>query len=155
MGDTFVDFVSTSYDYLSQAQDRLTDVFGLGTHDRYYWDEPNKLLELSRADEPLVTARTRIVGSVSTRSGTWLWSWANTNLPRHHWEDLLEVKRFGEGHRFWQLTTGKWEADEVDGWEMTSIAAYILQAQGAYRLPYPELYYFVLLDNVRHVKDAA
>jgi hypothetical protein len=152
--DKFTELVIASHQYLSEAQDRLKEVFGIGTHDRYYWDEPNMVVEFSTADEPLVTATTRVVGSVSTMSGTWLWSWANSNLASRHWQDVLEVKRFGEAKGIWQLTTAKWEADEVDGWEMTSIAAHILRSQGAYRLPYPHTYYFVLLDNVRHVKVA-
>ena len=151
----FVELVTMSHEYLSAAQARLKEHFGLGTHDRYFWDEPNALLEFSTADEPRVTASTRVVGSVSSKSGTWLWSWANPNLARHHWEDILEVKRFGEAHGVWQLTTAKWEADEADGWEMTAIAANMLRAEGAYRLPYPHTYYFVLLAEVRHVGLAA
>ena len=68
--------------------------------------------------------------------------------------DLDEVRRYGEHHDIWQLTTPKWEAVETDGWEMTSIAAYILQAKGAYRMPDARLFSFVIFDAVEWAPGA-
>ncbi len=59
------------------------------------------------------------------------------------------------GHDIWQLTTPKWEAVETDGWEMTSIPAYILQAKGAYRMPNSRLFSFVICDAVEWAPGAA
>jgi hypothetical protein len=44
------------------------------------------------------------------------------------------VREFGERRQFEKLSSRKWTADEVDGWEMTSIAAYLLKAKGGYRV---------------------
>jgi hypothetical protein len=69
--------------------------------------------------------------------------------------DLEEVRHYGEHHGIWQLTTPKWEADETDGWEMTSIAAYVLQAKGAYRMPNEQVFSFAIFDAVEWVPGAA
>ena len=37
----------------------------------------------------------------------------------------------------------------VDGWEMCSVAAYLLGAQTVYRPPFDHLYWWMLLDNLR------
>lgn len=149
--ERFVELVTRAHEYLTLAQDRLRAEFALGDHQRWHWDVPGQVLEFASDDEPQVVAHTRVVGSVSSRSGTWLWGWANPNLDPASWRDLLEVRRFGEQHDIWQLRTPKWEADETDGWEMTSIAAHVLHAEGAYRLPYPDTLYYLILDEIRWV----
>ena len=63
--------------------------------------------------------------------------------------------KFDRTHGIWQLTTPKWEADETDGWEMTSISAYILQAKGAYRMPTADLFSFAIFDAVEWAPGAA
>ena len=62
--------------------------------------------------------------------------------------DLNEVRLYGEHHGIWQLTTPRWEADEVDGWEMASIAGYVLQSKGAYRMPDSDHFRFAIFDAV-------
>jgi len=57
------------------------------------------------------------------------------------------VKSFGESNALTKLTTAQWEANEYDGWEMTSIAAKLLEAAGAYRAPVEHLFFFVLLTE--------
>jgi hypothetical protein len=48
---------------------------------------------------------------------------------------MAEVREFGRKNRISKLTKAKWNAEETDGWEMTGIAAKVLQAKGAYRTP--------------------
>ena len=88
-------------------------------------------------------------------AGTGLWAWANDSIEERLRTDLNEVRRFGEHRGIWQLSTPKWEADEVDGWEMTSISAYVLQAKGAYRMPSEDLFTFAILDSVVWAPGAA
>src|SRR5439155_17718984 len=104
---------------------------------------------------PQVVARVQLVGSVSKKTGTWLWAWANPSIEAHLRRDLDEVKRLGERRGIWQLSTAKWEADVVDGWEMTSIAAYVLQAKAAYRMPHEHLFTFAIFDAVERAPGFA
>ncbi|MBO9659736.1 MAG: hypothetical protein J7527_13020, partial [Chitinophagaceae bacterium] len=91
------------------------------------------------------------VGSVSFKSNTWLWAWDNPHLEEKIKSEITMVKRYGETRNFEKLITPKWTADEYDGWEMTAIGAYLMQAKGAYRVPSSDgsLYSFMLFKEIR------
>jgi uncharacterized protein DUF6882 len=144
----FVELLTSAYTYLTQRQEHLTEIYGLSTYERWDWDDERSAVVFSNGGIPRVIAASQLVGSVSTKTGTWLWAWSNQHIEPRHRRDLDEVRRYGEHHGIWQLTTPKWEADETDGWEMTSIAAYVLQAKGAYRMPNRHLFSFAIFDEV-------
>lgn len=145
----FVELVTAAHGYLTARQDELKRDYALSTYDRWDWDDARSAVIFSSGGTPRVVAPSQLVGSVSRRTGTWLWAWANDQIEPRLRRDLDEVRRFGDHHGIWQLTTPRWEADETDGWEMTSIAAYVLQARGAYRMPVDHLYTFAIFDAVR------
>jgi hypothetical protein len=88
---------------------------------------------LAHVGEPALAEVLRILPPNAAE--LWLWAWANPHLEPEIWRSIVEVRQFGEAHTIEQLTTPKWQADSVDGWEMTSVSAYILQAKGVYRTP--------------------
>jgi hypothetical protein len=151
----FVDLVTSAYAYLTARQDHLKEAFGLSNYERWDWDDDRGAVVFSDAGVPRVVAPSQLVGSVSRKTGTWLWAWANEHIEPRLRRDMEEVRRYGEHHGIWQLTTPKWEADETDGWEMTSIAAYILQAKGAYRMPNDQVFSFAIFDAVEWAPGAA
>ena len=61
----------------------------------------------------------------------------------------IDVRVFGEVRGIRKLAEAHFEADEIDGWELTQIAAYLLGADGVYRAPMDHLMVFMLLDNFR------
>ena len=63
------------------------------------------------------------------------------------------MRKFGETERLANLTVPLWPADEVDGWEMTAVAAKVVGAQGAYRTPKDNGFTFMLLMDVRRVES--
>jgi hypothetical protein len=151
----FVALVTAAHEYLTARQDYLKDRFGLSRYERWDWDDARGAVVFSDGGVPRVIAPSQLVGSVSPRSGTWRWAWANEHVDFRLRRDLDEVRRYGEHHAIWQLTTASWEADETDGWEMTSITAYILQAKGAYRMPSDRLLSFAIFDAVEWAPGAA
>lgn len=150
----FVELVTRAYEYLTGRQDHLKQAFGLSNFERWDWDADRGAVIFSDAGTPRVVAASQLVGSVSKQSRTWLWAWANDQIELRLRRDLDEIRRYGEHHGIWQLTTPKWEADETDGWEMTSIAAYILQAKGAYRMPSDQLFSFAIFDAVEWISGS-
>jgi hypothetical protein len=144
----FVELVTAAHQFLTERQEHLRQAFGLSRYERWDWDGERGAVVFSEAGTPRVIAMGQLVGSVSRKTGTWLWAWANQSIEPRLRRDLDEVRRYGEHHGIWQLTTPKWEADETDGWEMTSIAAYVLQAKGAYRMPNAHLFSFAIFDEV-------
>jgi hypothetical protein len=135
LSDRFVDLVTRAHAYLTARQAALRADFRLGSWPRWDWDQESGELVFSEGGVPRVRADFQFVGTVSGASGTWLWAWANPHLEPSLARDVGEVRAFGEAHGVAQLTTPKWPADATDGWEMTSIAAFVLQAEGAYRTP--------------------
>ena len=136
--DRFRDLVTRAHAYTTARQEVLRNQFRLGTWPRWDWSQDDRRIVFSADGVPNVIADIQFVGTISTETGTWLWAWSNPHLDPGTWRDILEVRRFGTTYDIAQLTTPKWAADEVDGWEMTSISAYVLRAEGAYRTPRDE-----------------
>jgi hypothetical protein len=90
----------------------------------------------------------QVVGSISTTSNTWLWSWANPSILESVKKDIHLVRQFGDKHKLEELTEEKWEADELDGWAMTNVTAKLLNAKGAYRCPNENGAMFVVFTDV-------
>lgn len=133
--EKFVDLVTRAHEYATARQELLRREFRLDQWPRWDWDQDERQLVFSEGGVPGVVAGIQFVGSFSTETGTWLWAWDNPHLDPGIWQSILEVRKFGETHDIAQLTTAKWPANDVDGWEMTSISAYVLQAKGVYRTP--------------------
>jgi hypothetical protein len=153
--EKFIDLVTRAHHYLTQRQDILRSDFRLSTLPRWDWSQDERQLVCSEKGVPRVIADIQFVGSISAETKTWLWSWANPYVEPDMWRDIAEVRQFGEAHGIAQLTTSKWTADEVDGWEMTSISAYILQAKGAYRTPREGGgFTYLIFTNIRWAQGA-
>lgn len=133
--DQYVDLVTRAHAYATSRQAVLRDVFRLDAWPRWDWDQGERRIVFSEDGVPKVVADIQFVGTISTETNTWLWAWDNPHLDAELSRAIREVRQFGAAHGIAQLTTAKWAADAVDGWEMTSISAYILQAKGVYRTP--------------------
>ena len=133
----YVDLVTDAHAYATARQDELRRDFRLHEYARWNWDQETGQLEFYAAEggAPCVICDILFAGSVSTITNTWLWSWANPHFERRLTEDVADARLLGEARDIPQLTEPKWEADAVDGWEMTSITAFVLQAKGVYRTP--------------------
>ena len=147
--EEYVALVTSSQQYLTEKQARLKSVFGLGNYARYDWNQDTGQIIFSDAGVPKIVAEIQFVGSTSTISGTWLWAWANSTIDPRWSTATQRVRSYGKEHGIWPLMNAKWSADEADGWEMTSIAAKLLEAEGAYRSPGENGATFLLLYNVR------
>lgn len=140
--------VKEAYKFLSERQKALMEEYKLGDHERFDWDQGTSSLVFSNDGVPAVVAKVQFVGSVSTVSNTWLWSWANTSIVDEAKDQIYRVKDFGDKHGYDALTTEKWQGDEVDGWEMTSIAAFLLDAKGAYRTSSDNGFTYMVITDI-------
>jgi hypothetical protein len=138
--------------HLQARQDELQSQYAVGSYERYDWDQETGELVFSHAGHSRVVADIQFVGSVSTQSHTWLWSWANKSLQESVKQRVRQVRTYGEEHRHLKLASARWPAEEVDGWEMTAVAAYLLRAKGAYRTPGDRGFSFMVMTAVRWVQ---
>lgn len=141
-------FEHEAYEYLKAQQDILISEYGMTQYERWDYDQETGEFVFSDAGVPKLIARFQVVGSISTISNTWLWSWANPSIEENVKKDIHEVKRFGEERGLRELTEEKWSAGEVEGWGMTNIAAMLLKAKGAYRCPSDNGPLFVIFTDV-------
>ena len=147
--EEFGNFEHESAEYLKAQQDILRDEYGTESYER--WDYYQETGEFVFSDNgiPKVIAHFQVVGSLSTVSNTWLWSWANPSILVPVKKDIAAVKQFGIEEGLRELTDEKWEADELDAWAMTNVSARILKARGAYRCPDDDGFLFVLFTDVQ------
>ncbi|MFB6344038.1 DUF6882 domain-containing protein [Saccharicrinis sp. FJH62] len=151
--EEFRDFLTTSYNYLTEQQEICNTKFGMGNYERWDYNQETGLLEFS--DSGIVKLRIKYVdvGSISNISNTWLWSWDNPNTLDNVKYNISEVREFGKSKGYERLTKSKWYGDEYDGWEMTAISAYILQAKGAYRVPTGDLFSFMIFTEIEDLRN--
>jgi len=145
----FQDLTVRACEYLTARQCAMQTRHNIGAYERYDWDMDNGIIEFSNGGICGVSATIHFVGSVSTRDGTWLWSWANESYTPRVKNRMLIIRRYGQRWGIPQLVEHHWNANEIDGWEMTSLAAYITRSTGAYRTPFEGGYIYMLLSNVR------
>jgi len=134
---------------LRRKQDDLSDRYALWRHKRWDWNQDRGEIVFSNDGVPAVIAKMEFVGSVSTKSNTWLWSWGNSHTLDCVRSRISAVRDFGEAKDFPHLLVPKWVAAEVDGWEMTAVAVHVLGAEGAYRTPYDGGFTHMALSDVR------
>ncbi len=142
------ELVRQSLEYLRDRQDALNSRFRLDDHERYDWCQESGQLVLSNAGTPAVVADIQFVGSVSTRTSTWMWSWANESFLEAARDRVRRVRAYGDEHGLLRLACACWQAEEEDGWQMTAVSAYLLEAEGAYRSPDDDGFTFMVLTGV-------
>ncbi|WP_400190856.1 DUF6882 domain-containing protein [Hymenobacter sp. B81] len=139
--------------YLQLQQARCDSAYHLSEYDNWYYDEATGQLTFSDPTLPKLVIDYEYVGSVSLKSNTWLWAWDNSHSYEKVRSEIGQVRAFGlrRGESFMKLTEPLWTADECDGWDMTAIAAYLMKAKGAYRVPLNDntLYSFMIFKSVR------
>src|SRR5690606_36177256 len=122
-------------EYLNAQQDSCNVKYDIGSYQNWFYDQTTGELTFSDNGVKKLIIDYEEVGSVSLETNTWLWAWANPHLEERVKSEIGKIKEYGEKRNFEKLTNRKWTAEEVDGWKMTAIAAYILNAKGAYRVP--------------------
>lgn len=143
------ELVEKSMRYAQERQAELERDFDLSRHERWDLDQDTGALVFSNDGVPAVVAEFQFVGSLSDKSGTWLWAWGNSSIEPGLRDELEAVRAFGEGRGFARLTDRKWKAEEVDGWEMAAVTAYLLKARGLYRPPFDGGVSFLVITDIR------
>ena len=72
------------------------------------------------------------VGTTSLREGTFLWGWANENIPLIARRHLELVREFGIRHQLQLLATPQFTGGRPEALEMLAIAARVLDAEGVF-----------------------
>jgi len=94
------DLVLKSNAYMRLQGEKLESEYGLSKHERWDIDQDSGELVFSNGGIPAVVAKFQFVGSVSTTSHTWLWSWANASILPSLSQRIHIVRDYGQKHGF-------------------------------------------------------
>jgi hypothetical protein len=133
---------------LNTCQQRLEERFKLSTYEPPDWSQSSGQLVFLHRGQPRLIADVVLVGNLSTRDNTWLWSWANKYDEESIKKRIREVRRYGEKHHILKIACAHWDATETNGWEMVGAAAMLLGGVGAYRVPSADGYSYLLLSSI-------
>ncbi|MGZ3416508.1 MAG: DUF6882 domain-containing protein [Polyangiales bacterium] len=142
--------VAVATDDTKRKQEEARRDFDLGTYARWNADYEAGWFTLGSQERAEVMADLQIVGSFSKKTDSWLWSWANEGNEPHLVREVSRLRVLGEVRSLERLKT-EYRADvsEIDCWEMTSVACYLLGWDAVYRAPMDHRYLFFLLRNLR------
>jgi hypothetical protein len=146
--EEYHDFKHRAVHTLMALNKQCEEKFGIGKWERWDYDLDAGTLVFSEAGTPKVVAEVQAVGTTSSRSNTWLWSWANESLTAVVTNQMAKVRQFGTDNAIRELTEASLSDDEYLGWELTAITAGVLDAKGAYRCPSDSggYFYFVYVN---------
>jgi hypothetical protein len=129
--DCFEDFVHPLWHELKEKNDQFVQQYG--RHSRWDWDNEHATLTFSDPNLATVRIDVSMVGTIEGSS--WQWSWANRNIRDQNKLEMEKVREYGEANSLERLTSSFVDSDEYTGWEMTAVAAHVLDAPGAYSFP--------------------
>ena len=146
--ETYDELYKTSIKITQQANAKLETIYKLSTYENYFYDQDDGSIVFKNGDEVKLKFKIVISGSISNASKTWLWSWGNKTIIDSMSQPILFVKRYGVRNNYNKLFLAKWDAEEVDGWEMASISNKLLNGIGVYRVPDEDGFLFMVLTKV-------
>ncbi len=135
--------------YTEATQEALNNDYQILSFERWDVDQTSGQLTFSDRNGRKLTTRFQFVGSYSERSKTWLWSWGNANVLPALSKKTEVLKGFGEKHNFPKLVDRAWPAVVTDGWQMATVANYLLKGKGVYRAPFEEGFVFLMITDVQ------
>src|ERR1035441_2396587 len=132
--DSFGEFVHPLFHELMGKNEEFEERYGPFL--TWAWDE--EALTLTSSGGPKPDIRIDVTAAGSTEGNSWQWAWANKNWEAEATLDMEKVREFGEANGYEKLTSPFLDADEYTGWEMTAVAAHVLDAPGGHRFPTDE-----------------
>jgi hypothetical protein len=144
----YTDLLNKSREYLHGQQEIITKQYGLIDYERMDYEQDTGKMIFTVKDGRKVIMSFQVVGSISDRSNTWMWSWDNPYLLENVAEEMFKVKAYGEKNGVEKLVTARWPGNDDDGWEMTAIATWVLKAKGAFSFLSDEMLVFVVFTDI-------
>lgn len=129
-----------------------TEKWQIGYAERWSADLAKGTMQFHFADHAII-GPVQFLGSYSARSETWLWGWANSDMPSHVTTASLATKVHGDVHGIAALSERKlnlektWLADDL-----ASITVEIAELSGMYRAPSFNGYTYLGFSDFRRLE---
>ncbi|CAN7498044.1 hypothetical protein LJR027_003238 [Terrabacter sp. LjRoot27] len=119
---------------LAQRATRANVEWGLGTAERYDFDQETGLITFTWPDR-VATAPFQFLGSYAHRPGTWLWSWANDSIDDRVKSDSIRLRDHGIEHGRDILRTEHLHVAAEDGDCLALLGIALSSTSSFYRAP--------------------
>lgn len=148
--DDFCDACTREFESKNRA---WADRYGIGTFPRWDYDDTDKLLVFSDDAAPSVLCTYVNIGSLSNKTGTWLWAWANNSLPEPSKEGSQKALLYGQKHNITELTDPHFKAEPEDAWTFAAITGHLIGAQALYRPVVDHLEIYMAVMSTRPIES--
>lgn len=146
-------FLAAARAHLATIQDRAKGRWNLAgagvAGERWDYSEVRRTITFSGAGGAHATASVRMIGSYATSSKSFQWAPALFDPHDPVVAGIAELRAFGEVRGITELTRSWWECGLASAWDMAAIASYIVGGEAVYRAPMEDVYWFMLLDDIR------
>lgn len=146
------DLVTASCADMDLRQEKFRQEFKVAEHDSWDRDQDTGLLVFSNDGEPQFEAKFHFAGSLSLKSNTWMWAWANDSFSEKTRVVSRQVREFGDSNRFLPLVAHLSDATQEDAGHFTAIMAKKLDAIGYYRTYEDECWAYMVITSAKWVK---
>lgn len=119
--------------WLREATEEQGRQWGLGQEANWNVDLNEGWLRWSFEGGRVMQADVQVIGTHSTRDGSFLWGWDHPSVPEPLRLAAQGLRAWGEARAEQALTTRSVAATEQQAWEWTALAAQQYGASGAYR----------------------
>jgi hypothetical protein len=147
--DRYKAYATLASDELDHKQDMLVVNHGIGTFADFIFDQTTGKLAFKDArGRVCVEAEVTPLGTFSSPTKTWRWSWANESFVptlRQKAEILKKLRRVTDKDYFEKPSL---RASEKKAWELAAVCVRYLRSVGCYRVPTERLYVFLALDKI-------
>ena len=132
---------------MQRRNDAWKNRFGL-TNEPYNWDLDSAQLTF-RKKRDTVVANITLVGTQSHSERTFLWAWANADIPEKATDRLWRVREFGEKNDLPLLVNAATPAGHSEALELSIVAGRVLDAPGLFVDQCDDLTLYFLLFDIR------
>jgi len=133
--EQFDQYLDYCYDKLEKKQEELFKNYNIGSFEEYWYDQETGILQFKTGGNVKLEFNVIFIGSWSSNSNTWMWSWGNESMTEDVKNNSIVLKELKEKTGFGIFTNPFFECDEEMAHELTSFAVEHLNAKGMYISP--------------------
>ena len=125
--------------------------FAIADFDSWDYLQADGQLRFSKGGVAKAVADAQVLGSYSTYSGTWMWSWANPTVNSAVKKDIEKVREFGRSKGYRELIEPKFASDEAHAWKLVAAAGQIVGSKSAFRGAIDDGWVYFLITDIRRL----
>jgi hypothetical protein len=132
-----------------KIQDRLRETYPLDDADSFGWDQDTRDLFLRTRSRGSMRVKVQLLGSRSTRTGGWLWAWANSQYPEVVRAGLRLLRERGRDEQLMRIAAAHWLGSEEDAWDVAGVSVMLLRGKGLYRTPTSAGFSYMVIRDIQ------